>query len=248
MYIWKCWRDSRSRFIVYLNVVPVTCVLFTIILATHGPFITVGKRGPVAGGAQLWSQIATFILGGVVSLIILLAALTLAVASIGEEYKEKTLDFLLTRPRRRRYWVWTCWSVGAGEILGLVVAGVVGTFGALTYISGYVYSWRLLATTLPLFAGAVAVYSLTYLLTVLARNGEQGLSYGLGILLIDLLLPVAGYYWHVHLPSVMSFMIAGCRWTAIPKLAFPLGQFAIYAAVALAFLLAAQLVLERAEV
>jgi hypothetical protein len=46
----------------------------------------------------------------------------------------------------------------------------------------------------------------------------------------------------------MSFMIAGCRWTAIPKLAFPLGQFAIYAAVALAFLLAAQLVLERAEV
>jgi hypothetical protein len=181
-------------------------------------------------------------------LIILLAALTLAVASIGEEYKEKTLDFLLTRPRRRRYWVWTCWSVGAGEILGLVVAGVVGTFGALCYESGYVYSWRLLATTLPLFAGAVAVYSLTYLLTVLARNGEQGLSYGLGILFIDLLLPVAGYNWHFHLPSVMSFMMAGCEWATSPTLVFPLVKLIIYAVVALAGGRVAQLVLERAEV
>jgi len=248
MYIWKCWRDSRSRFTLYLIVVPATCVLFTIIAAAHGPFITVWKRGPVSGGAQLWSQVATAILGGVVSLIILLAALTLAVASIGEEYKEKTLDFLLTRPRRRRYWVWTCWSVGAGEILGLVVAGVVGTFGALCYETGYVYSWRLLVTTLPLFAGAVAVYSLAYLLTVLARNGEQGLSYGLGILFIDLLLPLAGYYWHVHLPSVMSLMNGGCEWATSPTLAFPLGELVLYIVVALAFPLAAQLVLERAEV
>ncbi|MGO8731280.1 MAG: ABC transporter permease subunit [Terriglobia bacterium] len=248
MYIWKCWRDSRSRFTLYLIVVPVTCVLFTIIAASHGPFISVWKRGPVAGGAQLWSQVATVILGGVVSLIILLAALTLAIASIGEEYREKTLDFLLTRPRRRRYWVWTCWSVGAGEILGLVVAGVVGTFGALWYETGYVYSWRLLATTLPLFVGAVAVYSLAYLLTVLARSSEQGLSYGLGILFIDLFLPVAGDYWNVNLPSVMSLMNGGCRWATIPTLAFPLGKLIIYAVVALAFPLAAQLVLERAEV
>ncbi len=248
MYFWKCWRDSRSRFIFFLIVVPVTCVLFTIILATHGAFPDFKRGGPVSGVAQLWSQIATLMLGGVVSLIILLAALTLAVASIGEEYKEKTLDFLLTRPRRRRYWVWTCWSVGAGEILGLVVAGVVGTFGALSYESGYVYSWRLLATTLPLFVGAVAVYSLTYFLTVLARKGEQGISYGLGILLIDLFLPLAGRYWHVHLPSVLSFTFAGCEWATSSTVAFPLGKLIIYAVVALAFPLAAQLVLERAEV
>jgi ABC-type transport system involved in multi-copper enzyme maturation permease subunit len=192
--------------------------------------------------------VAPFILGGVVSLIILLAALTLAVASLGEEYKEKTLDFLLTRPRRRRYWVWACWSVGAGEILGLVVAGVVGTFGALCYESGYVYSWRLLATTLPLFVGAVAVYSLTYVLTVLTRSSEQGISYGMGILLVDLLLPIAALYWHVHLSSVMSLMHGGCGWATSPALAFPLGELIIYAVVALAFPLAAQLVLERAEV
>jgi len=248
MYFWKCWRDGRSRFTLYLIVVPVTCVLFTIILATQGPFITVGKRGPVSGGAQLWSQVATIILGGVVSLIILLAALTLAVASIGEEYKEKTLDFLLTRPRPRRYWVWTCWSVGVCEILGLVFAGVVGTFGALTYVSGYVYTWRLLVTTLPLFVGAVAVYSLTYLLTMLTRSSERGLSYGLGILFIDLFLPLAGDYWHVHLPSVMSLMHAGCGWATSNSVAFPLGNLVLYIVVALAFPLAAQLVLERAEV
>jgi ABC-type transport system involved in multi-copper enzyme maturation permease subunit len=239
MYIWKSWRDTRSRFIFFLIVITAVGVFFTIILRP----IDV-QTGSVV---HLWSDVAD-VLGYFCSILALLAALSLAAPGIGQEFKEQTLGFLLTRPRRRRYWIWTCWAVGACE-LGLVVfIAVVATFGTLSFVSGRVYTWRLLVATLPMFIGTVAVYSLTYLLTVLTRSSEQGLSYGLGILLIDLLLPVAGYYWHVHLPSVMSFMIAGCRWTAIPKLAFPLGQFAIYAAVALAFLLAAQLVLERAEV
>jgi hypothetical protein len=124
----------------------------------------------------------------------------------------------------------------------------VGTFVALSFLSGYVYTWRLLATTLSLFVGAAAVYSLTFFLTVLARSGEHGVSYGLGILVIDLLLPIAGHFWHVHLSSVGSFILAGCEWATSPTLAFPLGKLAIYTVVALAFPLAAQLILERAEV
>jgi hypothetical protein len=106
----------------------------------------------------------------------------------------------------------------------------------------------LLATTSPLFVGSASLYSLTYFLTVLARSGEQGVSYGLGILLIDLFLPVAGHFWHVHLSSVGSFILAGCEWATTPTLAFPHGKLIIYAVVALAFPLAAQWVLERAEV
>jgi ABC-type transport system involved in multi-copper enzyme maturation permease subunit len=238
MYFWKCWRDTRSRFIFFLIVITAVGVFFTVILSR--------KDLPDRGVVYLWSEVAT-VLGVLCSILALLAALSMAAPSIGQEFKEQTLGFLLTRPRRRRYWIWTCWAVGACE-LGLVIfVAVVATFGTVSFVSGRVYTWRLLVATLPMFTGAVAVYSLTYLLTVLARSIEQGISYGLGILIVDLCLPLVGLYWHVHLSSVMSFMMAGCAWAASPKLAFPLGQLAIYAAVALAFPLAAQLVLERAE-
>jgi hypothetical protein len=245
MYFWKCWRDTRSRFIFFLIVVTAVCVFFTIILATRGGPNDVQTS---AGVLRLWPFAAKAVLGMFGSILTLLAALTLAVSGMGEEFKGQTLGFLLTRPRRRRYWVWTCWAVGVCELGGVVLFAVVATFVALRFLSGYVYTWRLLAATLPLFVGAVAVYSLTYLLTVLARNGEQGISYGMGILLVDLFLPLAGYYWHVHLSSVMDFMVAGCEWAASPTLAFPLGKLVIYTVVALAFPLAAQLLLERAEV
>ena len=238
MYIRKCWRDTRSRFIFFLIVITAVGVFFPIILVP----IDV-RTGDVA---HLWSD-GTSVLGVLCSILALLAALSMAAPSIGQEFKEQTLGFLLTRPRRRRYWVWTCWAVGVCELGVVIILAVVATFGTLCFVSGRVYTWRLLVAILPMFIGTVAVYSLTYLLTVLTRSSEQGISYGMGILIIDLFIPLVGLYWHVHLSSVMSFVIAGCRWTASPKLAFPLGQLAIYAAVALAFPLAAQLVLERAE-
>jgi ABC-type transport system involved in multi-copper enzyme maturation permease subunit len=203
--------------------------------------------------------VATVLLEVIVSLLSLLAALVLGPSSIGEEYSEQTLPFLFTRPRSRRYLAWACWSFGICEILALVLAAVVGTFLALTWVSGYVYTWRLLAIALPLFTGAAAVYSLTYLLTVIARDAARGIGYGLSILLISLFLPLVafgleaflGRFWHhnpLHFPSVLSFMVGACDWAITPRNSFPVGQFAFYLAVALAFPAIAQLVLERREV
>lgn len=255
MYVWKCWQDSRTRFIFFLILVLGCCVPFTILVARPGGFIDFQRGGPVSGVLHLWSRVATGVLGACVSLIALLAALVLAPLSIGEEYREQTLGFLFSRPRRRRYLAWVCWSVGACELLALISAAVIGTFAALTYVSGYVYTWRLLAATLPLFVGGVAVYSMTYLLTVLARNGEKAISYGMGILLINLFLPMVEatlrHLWHVHavhLPSVLSLMWAGCEWVTSPIQTFPVGQLVFYVVLALAFPAIAQLILERREV
>jgi hypothetical protein len=131
----------------------------------------------------------------------------------------------------------------------MVFLAVVATFGTLTYLSGYVYTWRLLATTLPLIIGGAVVYGLAYLMTVAARSGRQGLSYGIGILFLDLLLPIAVHqYWKVDFPSVLNFMLAGCKWATSPTAVFPVGGLVLWTLVALAFPVAAQLVLERAEV
>ena len=259
MYVWKCWRDSRARFIFFLIVILGVCIPFTIYAGRPGGATDFRRGGPLFGVGYLWSWVSTVLLQTLVPLIAMFAALVLAPLSVGQEYKEQTLGFLFTRPRSRRYLNWTCWSVGACEILGLVVAAVLGTFGALICVSRHVYAWRLLGAILPLFVGAVAVYSMTYFLTILARSGEKGLSYGLGILVVSLFLPLVDlqlspWLWRLshghalHLSSVLSLMWGGCGWVIAPEGGFPTGAFVFYGLLALAFPFGAQALLERAEV
>lgn len=248
MYFWKCWRDRRTDFISFLIVVSVICLVLTIVIAKTEGLTWVGKGTPEVV-LRVWSLATELVLGVCASLFIFFTALTLGASGVGEEFKERTADFLLARPRRRRYWVWMGWCAGVCELLGMVFLAVVATFGTLTYLSGYVYTWRLLATTLPLTVGGAVVYGLAYLMTVVARSGRQGLSYGIGILFVALLLPIAVYqYWKANLPSVLSFMLAGCKWATSPTAVFPVGGLVLWTLVALAFPVAAQLVLERAEV
>jgi ABC-type transport system involved in multi-copper enzyme maturation permease subunit len=248
MYIWKCWRNTRSRFILNLILVSVVCALVVVSIAKLGGAAFFQRGGPGSGVPNMWTGVGKSDLGGLISLVILFGALSLGVTGMGEEFKEQTLGFLFTRPRRRSFWVRTCWLVGVSELGVVVSLAVVGIFGGLTYVTGYVYTWRLLAALVPLWVGAIVVYSLTYFLTAVARSSEKGISYSLGILMVDLLLPVAAYYWHFRFASILDFTEAGCAWTTGSAPAFPGGQFIIYAALAFAFLLGTQLVLERAEV
>ena len=123
------------------------------------------------------------------------------------------------------------------------------TFGALACLTGHVQTWWPLATAVPLALGGAVAYGLAYLMTVVARNGREGLSYGFGILFINLLLPAAvSYYRNVNLPSVLEFMYDACKWIADTSRAFPTGSLLLWTAIALALPFAAQLLLERAEV
>jgi len=209
----------------------------------------VTRGGPPQAVTHAWSSVTRFVLGGVASLFTLFLGLLMGVSGPGEEFKERTADFLLVRPRRRSYWVWTGWSVGVLELSVMAFLAVAATFGTLTYLTGHVQTWRPLATAVPLAIGGAVAYGLTYFMTVVARNGQQGLSYGFGIFFIDLLLPVAAsYYRNVSLPSVLGFMLGACKWVAGASRAFPSGSLVLWTAIALALPFAAQLVLERAEV
>jgi hypothetical protein len=241
MYTWKCWRDTRSRFIISLIIVAVVCFAFAAISARQGSLI-LGPNG---------RQVEALGMQGILCLIMLIAALTLGGKTIGNEFKEQTSGFLLTRPRRRRYWVWTCWAVGVCELSGVVLFGVAGSFAGLSFLFGHVYTWRWFATSLFMLVGAVAVYSLAYFLTVLARSGEPGVTGGVIFVIIDtMLLPSAFLFWHVRTflsVSVLNLMMAGGEWATSHNMTFPLGKLLLWTLFALAFPLAAQLLLERAE-
>jgi ABC-type transport system involved in multi-copper enzyme maturation permease subunit len=247
MYVWKCWRDSRSRFIVSVIALLALCVFFTYMEAKFA-FGMIGAAPP-SSVSQTWSHATSFVLGGVASLFTLLCGLVMGASGPGEEFKERTADFLLVRPRRRSYWIWTGWFVGVLELSAMVFLAGATTFGTLIYLTGHVQTWRPLATAVPLAIGGAVAYGLTYFMTVVARNGQQGLTYGFGIFFINLLLPAAAiYYRNFHPPSVLEFMLGACKWVAGTSRAFPTGSLVLWIAVALAFPFAAQLLLERAEV
>jgi ABC-type transport system involved in multi-copper enzyme maturation permease subunit len=248
MYFWKCWRDSRSRFVVSVIILQALCVFFSYMEVNFA--FGAMRGGPPSSVSQTWSHATSFVLGGVASLFTLLCGLVMGASGLGEEFKERTADFLLVRPRRRSYWVWTGWSVGVLELSVMVFLAAATTFGTLTCLTGHLQTWWPLATAMPLALGGAVAYGLTYFMTVVARNGLQGLSYGFVIFFIDLLLPVAAsyYYPNVNLPSVLGFMLAACQWVAGAPKAFPTGSLVLWTAIALAFPFAAQLVLERAEV
>jgi ABC-type transport system involved in multi-copper enzyme maturation permease subunit len=247
MYVWKCWRDGRTRFIVSVVALLALCVFFSY-MQVKFRFGMIGA-GPPSSVSQAWSSATCFVLGGVASLFTLLCGLVLGASSLGEEFKERTADFLLVRPRRRSYWVWTGWSVGVLELSAMVFLAAATTFGTLAYLTGHVQTWRPLATAVPLALGGAVAYGLTYFMTVVARNGQQGLTYGFGIFFINLLLPVAAiYHPNLHVPSVLEFMVGACQWVAGRSKAFPTGSLVLWTAIALAFPFAAQLLLERAEV
>lgn len=248
MYYWKCWRNSRARFFTYLILVSMACTVVIAMIAKFGAVAFSLRSNPGIRAPDLWAFGGKSMLGGGLSAIVLFGALSLGAGVMGEEFKEQTLWFLFTRPRPRRVWVWASWFVGGCELLVIILSAVVGIFAGLTYLSGYVYTWRLLAAILPLFVGALAVYTMAFSLTAASRSGENGFTWGTGILFIDLLLPLALHYWHYHVSSVLDLMHVGCGWAVGPATAFPWRLFIICLALSGALLLGTQILIERREV
>lgn len=247
MYFWKCWRESRTQFIIGLVVFVALCILFTYPAARIGtPDLM--RRGVRPTTGEAWSLAPQFALGGWGVLLSLVWGLVLGSVGVGKEFDKQTADFLLTRPRRRRYWVWVGWPAGLAELIGIVLAAVGATCAVLVFLTRQFYSWRLFAAIPGLAIGGAVAYGLTYFMTLVTRSSRRGLSYAVGILLIAILLPgTVGFFWKIHLPSLWEFMETTCQWAGEHANSFPFGGLILWALVALVFLLAAQTVVEHAD-
>jgi len=242
MYAWKWWRESRGRIITYLILLVSTAVLFAWTAATL-PFRS-GNGAPKVAEAEVWR--ATLMSLG--SIIVAFAGLGLGASGIGGEFEQGTVEFLLTRPRRRRYFVWAGWVTGAAALFITVALAVLCSFATLVYVMKSPSNWRMPVMIVPLFVFGAVVYSLTYFMTALVKNGRAGLTLSLGIIVLDLLLPVVVHLgWRIDLPSPLDVLV-GSRWATVRGAHFPVAATLGWCLVALAFPLATQFLFERAEV
>lgn len=228
MYFWKCWRDTRSFFLVFL-------IISAIVMPV---------AGVVCLGTRLVEDFGTSAFSSTFGLILMAVALGLGAIGAIHEFSENTTHFLFTKPRSRSYFVWAGWAVGFAELLAVAAVNfLAGWFTLSRYSKNPFHSALFPSLTADSFLGNLVfclwAYCLTYSLTALMRNGLKGLGASMGIVFgFPLFAAAIRWRWHIDLPFPPS-PIGGLP-LAISNL--------IWILVAVLFVLATQLVVERTEI
>ena len=239
MYVWKCWRETRSAFFVFLGAMLAVGAFAA--YAKLDPFGWIAAKPPES--RLLWHGLATVLLDTTANLMPV-AGLFLGALGVGMEFEKRTADFLLTRPRARRRLLWTSWSLGAAQIVVLVFVGCIFRLAGLGLrpAIGAGDFFRLLVALCTL---ALLFYSLTYLMTTLARNSRNGTALAI--------LAFSGYeglwawlhFWYqINIPFFSDLF----EHTFHSAAGFSFTPVAGWLSVCLALMLVAQFAFERAEI
>jgi ABC-type transport system involved in multi-copper enzyme maturation permease subunit len=189
------------RFICFVALMASSAVLYTWIawftLAHHESSTTV-TRYRMANALAMGPLITPFAL----------LMMAFGTNGVGEELAQRTADSLFTRPRSRRHFIWVEWAAGALAVFGVVCAYTFVTFFMISYLTGTIFTWKVLATAFPVLLICLACYSLGHLMATLLRSGRKGYAVGLGMIIFyGVLGNLLRIRWHIRLPDTQDLML-----------------------------------------
>jgi ABC-type transport system involved in multi-copper enzyme maturation permease subunit len=258
MYAWKCWRESRARFIFLLIMFTVTALLFTLM---QGLEVRNGwwyfDRSEYTRNPWQTSQVVFSMILSVLWCSGFLSAVFLGATASGSEIEPGTIEYLWTRPQTRASVTWTHWGVCVAEMVIVAVVPIylaAALLGTLTrawntpgpYILGLLIApWLMVIVGLPLLG-------LTTLMTALRRSASGGLIYTSGLVIAYAILrQIIIVPLHLNPPTLFAgplvWLVSNNQFPYDPG-AFPWESLWRAVFLAAAFPLAAQYVLKRAEV
>lgn len=254
MYFRKCWRDVRIMFLFYL-VLTVAGALFAVLpqaaVLHHDSGWSIVRGGSIQRITSMWN-------GGLTVLAVMgvflgvLAGLGLGSSGVGSEFPRGSLEYLFTRARPRRYFLWTGWLAAIAQLTVLFLLSTAVGMAALLYVCGNLMTWRVLLLV-PLSVTAAAVtLGLTCFLTVLCRDGRLGLNLSFALVGAWIVAAIYLYVYHqVKLPFVWNMLmefpgrdVQGVIYGTVP---FPVARVAGWWVLALILPAAAQPILERSD-
>jgi ABC-type transport system involved in multi-copper enzyme maturation permease subunit len=205
MYLWKCWRDNRFRFIVFLILMVAFAWLVHMQVLLQNKIMRFTLSVDPELAREYWRDLSEQI--GTGFFFPCLFTMALGSSGVGDEYARGTAEFLLTRPRSRRYFIWVSWFTGALEVLTIVLTFVLLAFLAAIYVTRILYTWRFLVMVVPIFLFAMVAYGVIGLMTALQRSGRKGYATGLGLLVLYVLVyDVLQLRWGFHVPRPTDLM------------------------------------------
>ena len=260
MYLWKYWRESRIIFGISMLGIAVLGILV---------FKGVWYIGNNSGRPDP-RQIAQFFIVSLYLQVPVFAFLAWVMGSfgVGRDLGEDSGSYLLTRPRRRYWFLWRDWGFGLAQLVfaivlvnllfGYLIHSLLGAggspfsgaivFGEMSSPLPLSVVMGLNCLTIVLFAGLI--FGVTYFSTITVKHA-RGVMLGAGIIFGYLILrAVVAHYWSVDLPNLR---LQAFDFSSVSRdsrgLSNQLGlAVAMRTVVMLLFPAAAQVVLERAEI
>lgn len=176
MFFWKCWRDTRFSFFGYLTTLVALSTFMTLIpsMDHRGDFewniVREAKEIPAIRQAAMMS------LSTLGMIVLALAGMALGSGAIGRERKTGGLEFLLTRPRTRKYVLWGNWAFGCTQLLAIILASVMSVFLMSLWLTRGEPVYRLWLLVPGLMIAGTVFYGLSFCMTMLLGDGQKGLS------------------------------------------------------------------------
>ncbi|MGC1784225.1 MAG: hypothetical protein WA708_17010 [Acidobacteriaceae bacterium] len=248
MYLWKCWRDTRIKFFIFLGLFICLQLIFL--------FSPKGMESPVNP-----ADLGKIFFGTLVAIgsVLLFLGWILGDENVGADIGRGSGDFLLTRPQTRGSLVWTGWALSMVEMIVLWIvffAAVIGdilsqstrwgistatVFSALADFSAH----GLPLMFLVFLINIGLIFGVTYCIGVVLRSGSRALIGTIALIVgYRILKTVFAFRFHISLPDIL-LSYPGSH----PGLANPaVHDFVVRGLIAIAFPAIAHLLLERMEI
>src|SRR5882762_10397522 len=206
MYAWKCWRESRARFVFLLIMFSVTTLLFTLEpgLGERNGWWYFDRseypRNPWPTAHVVFSMILSVLwCSG------FLSAVFLGATASGSEIEPGTIEYLWTRPRTRTSVTWTHWGVCVAE---MVIVAIVPTYLAAVILGTLTRNWNLslllVAPWMMVIVG-LPMLGLTTLMTALRRSASGGLITTTAVVSVYMIVrQLVTVPMHLNLPPLFS--------------------------------------------
>jgi ABC-type transport system involved in multi-copper enzyme maturation permease subunit len=251
MYAWKCWRESRARFIFLLIMFGASALLFTLMqgLKEQNGWWHFDRGEYTRDPATMVHLVSGMVLS-VLWCSGFLSAVFLGATASGSEIEPGTIEYLWTRPRTRSSATWTHWGICVAE---MVIVTVVPTYLVVVILGTLTGNWNLplllVAPWIMVIVG-LPLLGLTTLMTALKRSASGGLIYTSAVVSVYVIVrQIVMVPTHLNLPTLFAGPLVWLMTNGQPHaVAFPWGSLRRAVFLAAALPLAAQYLLKRAEV
>jgi hypothetical protein len=177
--------------------------------SVHGHWVWVHPK-TVADAMDVW-RFGVEHVALVIIFLLPFSAADLGSRGVGESAARKEYDFLVTRPRPRRYFVWTAWLAGLTQLCLLALFSLAVAMSSLYALTSWLFPQRLWLLSLGAFEASVLVFSGAFALSIATGSSRSGFELVFSLLIIYYAvreviweLTLWGFYHSITFPPIYA--------------------------------------------
>jgi ABC-type transport system involved in multi-copper enzyme maturation permease subunit len=185
VFFWNCWLKNRFRLVAYLVLGCALMLLATLpvtMKSVHGHWVWVHPK-TAADAMDVW-RFGIEHVALVTIFLLLFSAADLGSLGVGESSARKEYDFLLTRPRPRRHFVWTAWLAGFTQLCLLALFSLAVAMSSLYALTSWLFTQRLWWLSLGALEASVLVFSAAFALSTATGSTRSGFELVFSLLVV----------------------------------------------------------------